>query len=113
MRVARSRPSSLFERFRAFVRATDRREGTPFACRARINQRASTQADMHTTIVVFILSIAAHRGMRYRQLFQATADARHAISRRPRRTGCESLEGKVRDDCIRKTREGGTATAGR
>jgi hypothetical protein len=27
--------------------------------------------------------------------------------------GCESLEGKARDDCVRMTREGGTATPAR
>jgi hypothetical protein len=67
---------------------------------------------MHTTIVVFILSIAViaacDTGGSSRQRPSTTRDLAPTVA-----TGCESLEGKVRDDCIRKTRKGKTATPAR
>ena len=80
MRVARSRPSSLFERFRAFVRATDRREGTPFACRARINAHPLRPTCTQPSWYSSSRSLSSRHAIP--AALPGNGRARHAISRR-------------------------------
>jgi hypothetical protein len=68
---------------------------------------------MHSAIVAFILAIALIAACDTGGSSKQGPSTKRGDLAPTAVSGCESLDGQARDDCVRMTREGGTATPAR